>query len=146
MPHALTLSRSTLALIALAGLAALGACNSDPAMAPAGAPQDALAGDAYPAVRIEADLQGFVVVDYGRIIKDEPTDERPLGVQVPVRSTSDTVMRVQYRFLWFDAAGRTLGESGWRYETMSPRAQVLARANATRPDVRQWRMEIRSAR
>lgn len=72
--------------------------------------------------------------------------ETPLTVVVPVRSLVDNVMRVQYRWLWFDAMGRQVGQTTWANESLGPRLEVRFQGNATTLDARDWRLEIRSAR
>ena len=77
---------------------------------------------------------------------DQPTDTRPLRVQVPVRSLSDSPFAVQYQWTWLDRDGRFIRTSGWMDAMMEPRQQVLMTGNALDGKAERWRLEIRSAR
>lgn len=143
-------TRTTLTLAALlAGAALVGGCQSDPAKAPLGSRQDALPTQDYPKVNIVDDnfqLQNYLVVDKSAIVAVLPGDGKPLSVSVPVRSTADNRMRLQYQFYWRDSNGVTIGQSGWRRYEVEPRVQFQAKGNAITQDATDWRLEIRSAR
>ncbi|MEL6740111.1 MAG: DUF1425 domain-containing protein [Planctomycetota bacterium] len=133
------------ALAALALVAALPACVTNDNVPP-GARQDPVPGAAYPAIAIERPLQQFAVVDPEGIRIDRPTGTSPLRVSVPVRSTAYQQMSVQYRYLWFDGAGRPIGDSGWRFASLDPGLQSFFEANATTTRAEQYRLEVRTAR
>jgi uncharacterized protein YcfL len=136
-------------LAAAASVAMLGGCAGDPVKPPLGARQDALPTQDYPKVNIVDDnfeLQNYLVVDKGAIVTVMPGDGKPLSVSVPVRSTADNRMRLQYQFYWRDSNGVTIGQSGWRRYEVEPRTQFQAKGNAISPDATDWRLEIRSAR
>lgn len=144
-----TLHARTIALVATlsAGIASLGlhGCNSAPP--PYSPRQDPVSGNQYPKVVVESTLARWVVVDYPSITVDQPTNDRPLRVTVPVRSTAETTeMTIQYKYRWLDADGRPVGEADWRTTRISPRWQDRFVANSMTTKATDWRLEIRSAR
>ncbi len=137
---------STLTAGLITGLAG---CNTDPVKPPLGSRPDQLPASQYPKVNIVDDnrqLQNFLVIDGGSIVAIGPVDDKPLNVMVPVRSTADNRMRLQYQFYWRDSNGVTIGQSGWRRYEAEPRTQFQASANAITLEAVDWRLEIRSAR
>lgn len=141
LPHALR----TPAVLAAAGLVALAVGCSGP-RPPAGAVADPVMQTAYPAITVDGSIQNFVAVDYTKIIADQATEDRPLSVQVPLRSQADNEMTVQYQFTWFDGQGRQVGETGWRTATLPSRRQMQLQGNAITRSASQWRLDVRSAR
>ncbi len=143
---------TTIALTGTLGaglLVGLSGCNSDTVKAPLGSRPDQLPANQYPKINIVDDnfkLQNFLVIDGGSIVAIGPMDGKPLKVTVPVRSTADNRMRLQYQFYWRDSNGVTIGQSGWRRFEVEPRTQFQASANAITQDAVDWRLEIRSAR
>jgi Protein of unknown function (DUF1425) len=121
-------------------------CVSDPMRAPPTGRQDPFPGREYPRVAIEQPLNQYLVPDYDRIVVDSPSPDRPMRVQVPVRSQSDSSMYVQYQFQWYDAEGRHIRDSGWKSVNIDPRLQVQLAANALDSKSADWRLEVRSAR
>lgn len=134
--------------LVMVGVAALGgACaGHDPMKAPPIGRQDSFPGQDYPHVAIEQPLNQYLVADYERIVVDEASQDRPMRVQVPVRSTSDSSMYVQYQFSWYDAQHRFVRDSGWKSVNIDPRLQVQLAANALDSKCADWRLEVRSAR
>lgn len=134
----------TLTLVTLAGLTTLAAlAGCDTVRAPFSPPQDALPAEAYPAITLEPRLQSAFVVDATRIVVDPSTGDRPMAVQVPIRSLGDRMIKVQYEFQWFDAGGREVGRSGMRAEQFPARQQVNLKGNALTSQATGWRLEIR---
>ncbi len=137
-------ARSTLAIACLAALGAgLGAtlAGCDTTAAPYAGRLDPV--QPYPKVSVAPPLFEFVAFT-------EPTvtpgvGDKPLAVVTPCRSTQDGVTRVQYQYEWFDDAGRPVGESGWKYVVISPRAQVFLEANALTTKAKDWRLTVRPA-
>jgi len=115
-------------------------------MEPAGARQDPVAASEYPNVQVEKELERWVVVDYSRIVYDPATNVTPAAVTVPIRSVARKLMKTQYRVLWFDEAGRQIGESEWKYVELAPAAETQFSANSISNRAVDWRMEIRVAR
>ncbi len=137
-----TVLYSTVALIGLA--AALPACTTNTPFP--GQPDNVPTGQ-YPRVVVEAPLNQFVGVDYNSIVIDPASSDRPMAVTVPVRSLApDRRMNVQYQFTWLDGSGRQVGQSGWRYIVMEPRAQDRFTSNSLDNRASDYRLEIRSAR
>lgn len=146
--HALIRTIAVASAMGATLLTGLAGCN-DPIKAPLGARQDALPADQYPKVNIVDDnfqLQKFLVVDNTSIVAVGAMDGKPMSVTVPVRSTADNRMRLQYQFYWRDNNGVTIGQSGWRRIEAEPRTQFQATANAITQEAVDWRLEIRSAR
>lgn len=123
---------------------ALAGC--DTVKAPDSPRADTIASGSYPNVVAESGLGQFMGVDVPQVIVDQPTDTRPLRVQVPVRSLSDSPFAVQYQWTWLDRDGRFIRTSGWMDAMMEPRQQVLMTGNALDGKAERWRLEIRSAR
>ncbi len=139
----MTLLRNhTPAVLCLLVVTALAAC--DTVKAPHALRTDPLGG-AYPQnVAIEG-LHKYVVVD--QPIVDGPTPNRPLNVTVPLRSVSEGVVNVQYRFEFLDRAGRPLrSSSGFKFATLEPRTQVFLESNALDTNAVDWRLLVRPSR
>lgn len=122
----------------------MSACDSGP-RPPAGVGQDPVAG-AYPRITIDGGLARFLVADYPAVVTRPATEDKPLWVQVPVRSQADNEFIIQYNFTWLDAQGVKVGESGWRTENMPSRRQMMLSANAMTKQAVEWRLDVRSAR
>lgn len=126
-------------------LASLAGCNNDPRMPPFGAQPDPIGPNAYPQVVTDPSANRFLSVVYERIIVDQSNGERPLAVQVPVRSMTDNRFGMQYEYKWFDAQGREVGKSGPMYMNMDPRLEQAIRGNAMTLAATNWRLELRLA-
>jgi uncharacterized protein YcfL len=124
----------------------VGGCRTTNDNVPFGARADGIAPEAYPGIAVEQPLQKFVVVDYPSVIVDRATAERPMRVQVPLRSTAYEQMSVQHNFTWYDAGGRQVGESGWRFVSLEPGLQTMLDGSARKLEAEKFRLEIRSAR
>ncbi len=119
-------------------------CATTPAR-PNPAQPDPLAQDGYPAVTVEQSLRKGVVVDYGRIVFDEPTRSTPAVVQVPLRSNTTATLNIQYQFSWFDADGRFVRNGGWKFVSLPRGQERIMQANAIDARSSAYRLEIRSA-
>lgn len=135
----------TIIVSAAALAAALGGCTTNNNVPP-GANQDPVLAHQYPFIVIERPLQDFAVVDYTAIVVDRSDGQRPMSVEVPLRSTAYEQMAVQWRYIWFDADGRQLKEDGWVFGVLEPGTQKIIKGNATSLDAAQYRFEVRSAR
>lgn len=143
--RARTLAAPALGLVAAAVFAGAAGCRHDRVAPPMGRP-DTVTDETYPNVVIEQPLQRFVAVPYGDIRVQGATASAPMQVAVPLRSTGDRQMAVQYRFLWFNESGMQIGDSGWKFAAMEPGTQIRAQANALTTEAAAWRLEVRSGR
>ncbi len=114
---------------------------------PIGAEPDNVPRGRYPQVVLDNALASFVGVDYDGVIVDPANDGTPMRVEVPVRSLAEAgQMVVQYRYSWMDAMGRSVGDSGWRTQTMEARWRGRFVGNSSSLKAANWQLEIRSAR
>ncbi len=66
---------------------------------------------------------------------------------VPVTSKTDSDMKLQYRFYWYDAQGLEVygSDSPWRQFVLHGRDSVTLQAVARKPEAKQYRIYIREA-
>jgi uncharacterized protein YcfL len=128
----------------LALLPALGGC--DTTRPPAAGLPDPVAGNLYPKITLDGNLQQFMAIDYTRVVVTQPTADTAIAVQVPARSQADNDMNIQFQYTWLDAAGRQVGLSGWRTVTLPNRRQQMLAANALTREAVDWQLDIRVAR
>jgi uncharacterized protein YcfL len=70
-----------------------------------------------------------------------------LFVTVPIRNTSDQVLRVQYRYNFVDDQGRPLPENiAWNRKTLEPGATERITFNSTSPRAADFQMDLRYSR
>jgi len=97
---------------------------------------------------VEAALSRWLVISEPVVARS--ANAGPLTVSVPLRLlsvTPDQFARVQYRFIFLDAAGLPLrSQSDWRYLRLEPRNQVFLQGNAIDTTAVDWRCEIQSGR
>ncbi|VAX39443.1 hypothetical protein MNBD_PLANCTO03-765 [hydrothermal vent metagenome] len=135
-------TRYTIVLGALAtGLAAATLTGCDTTARPFSGRLDL--AQPYPKVSVAPNLYDFVAFTEPTVTPG--TNETPLHVVTPCRSTQDGITRVQYQYEWFDAQDRPVGESGWKYTVIPARAQVFLEANALSTDAKDWRLTVRPA-
>lgn len=144
--HALNGPMRTVATIALALAAAAGGCANRREVAPPMGRPDSVTHASYPNVVVEPGLNRFVRVDYQDISVREGSATTPMQVVTPIRSVAKRQMAIQYRYLWFDADTRQIGETGWRFAALEPGTQIMAQANSVSGEADSWRLEVRSAR
>jgi len=73
--------------------------------------------------------------------------DTPLRVSVPLRYLSDQSIDVQYRFVFFDAAGLpTEPAMDWAYTNLPARAQSNLAGSALTTEAVDWRLELRKVR
>lgn len=138
--------RTTIAAVAGVSLLALGGCRTTNDNIPPGARADGVSEVTYPAITVERPLQQFVAVDYNSIQVTPWDGTSPMRVVVPLRSTAYEQMSIQYRFLWFDASGKPVSESGWTFVSLEPGLQAFLEGRATTSAAAQYRAEVRSSR
>jgi len=131
--------------ITAVSLAIAAGCSATPAR-PRAAQQDPLAQEGYPAITVQSSLRDGVVVDYARIVFDEPTSVTPAAVQVPLRSNTRYGLNIQYQFSWYDADGRFVRDSGWKFVRLPSGQERALAANAIDDRSTAYRLEIRPAR
>lgn len=139
--------RTSIALAAGVSLLALGGCRTTTNdNVPPGARADGVATPAYPAITVERPLQQYVAVDYDAIRVTPWDGSSPMRVTVPLRSTAYEQLAIQYRFLWYDADGNPVNESGWTFAALEPGLQSFLEGRATTSAAAKYRVEVRSAR
>ena len=70
--------------------------------------------------------------------------QRPMQVEVPVRNMSDRMYLLDYRFLFYDAAGRELTPvMGWTPANFQPKQLLRLTGGALTTDAMNWRLEIK---
>ncbi len=149
----MTTTRTTLALTLTALLVIVTGC--DTTRPPSGAKYDPVRIEEYPQVELDTRLHDALVMD--RPVVDPATHDRPMKVNVPIRSFVDKPLNIQYQFTFFDEAGRPMrdGGRGWRFIHVAPRSQVFMKANSLETFTEQaatrgenpssWRLIIRPA-
>ncbi len=124
----------------------LGGC--DTVKAPYSGGADAVPIENYPRITAEKSVRKGLV--FGPATVEEGSSQSPLRVTVPIRSIVDRhPVSIQYRFEFFDGAGRPLGrtaDQSWRYKELSPRTQTFLDANALDTHAADWRLVVRSAK
>ena len=101
-------------------LVALGGCAAQQTALPHPGEADLLSPEAYPRIVVERGLHKMLV--FGDAVVETSSELQPMKVSVPVRIKSDRAgANVQYQYFFVDAHGRTVSESGWRFERLPPR-------------------------
>jgi hypothetical protein len=131
----------TLALWGAVGAGAAGLAGCDTTAAPFPGRADPV--QPYPRVSVAGPL-------YELVAFTEPTvtagaGSSPMRVSTPCRSTQDGITRVQYQYEWFDAEGRPLDASGWKYVVIPARSEVFMESNALSSRAADWRLTVRPA-
>ena len=130
----------------LAAWVAFGLCGA--MLSGCGTPPPAVGADSvsiegYPRVTASGGLNGYMRVN--RV--NEYQKDGVLYADVDVRWTGQYAVFYEWRFIFFDARGRAMNPDGpWTEGGSSPGAVDYLRANATRPDAVNWRVEIRPRR
>lgn len=129
----------TLAAAFLAG------CQSDPVMAPDAGQGDLLPMEDYPQIVVTSGLAPFLGFNRPNV---QAGPDKPMSVSVPVRVlTEDKAVSVQYRFRFFDRAGRVLQpEMGFQYKRLPARVQEFLDGAALDTNAVDFRLEVRPAR
>ena len=139
------MSRSMVLVMAAVagGVAMVGGAGCDTVRAPGTSYADPLPPSAYPQIEAAEGLQGFIVNNRPIVSND-----RIMSVSVPLRAATEYEdLRVQYRFLFYDKAGRTIGdEPSWRYVKLASRRETQLSGNALDAGAVDWRLQLRPAR
>ncbi len=131
---------TSIRLIAVcAALSVLWGCKHPPAAAKT----DPLNVQKYPQISALEKLDRAIVIS--KVIEDKGP---PLAVTVVCRNIGDDQERhVQYRFFFFDEAGKPEeADPDWQYVHMPARTYVYLRGNALDANCVDWKLEIRPAR
>lgn len=133
-------------LAASLGACGLSACQQQ--VYPATPRADPLPRANYPRIVVENALSPWLVVS--EPVVKPAVNNGPLTVTIPLRllsSTPDQYARVQYRFIFLDAAGLPLrSQTDWRFMRLEPQNQVFLQGNAIDTSAVDWRCEIQSGR
>jgi hypothetical protein len=79
------------------------------------------------------------------IVVDDPP--QPLQVEVPVRNLTNNTYLIDYRILFYDAAGRELEPvMGWAMEPLRPKQTVRLKGGALSTEAVNYRLEVKWAR
>jgi len=99
----------------------------------------------YPRVALnDAALRDAVRMNEARVNR---TEQDLLHVVQPVRVAADREMLIEYRFVFFDAAGRVLRpEMSWRYKRLEKKVPDVLSATSTSPEADDYRLLMRWAR
>ena len=126
-------------------LVALGGCAARQAALPHPGEADLLSQEAYPRIVVERGLHKLLV--FGDAVVETSSELKPMKVSIPVRMKSDRAgANVQYQYFFVDAHGRTVSESGWRFERLPPRWQRDLTAASLDTGAVDFRLEVIRAR
>ena len=137
--HTIVLTVSLTLVIALAG------CKGPDTVKAPGTPRpDPLAG-AQPKQVALSGLDQVLVA--GEPVVEPSTEQKPMRVNVPVRSVSDDRLAVQYRFIFQDEKGRPLDTNpSWKFRMLEPRLSTSFEGQSLQRRAADWRLVIRPAR
>ena len=125
------------------GLGIVPAC--DTVKAPPEGRADQLSTANYPRIVAVEGLSEHLA--FSKPMVNTASPDQPMKVTVPVRSVYDGYpLQIQYRFEFFNGAGQSLGDSGWRFEHLEPRVQKQLAAAAMKTQAEDWRLTVRPAR
>lgn len=132
-----------IALCVMIGAALLGGCQADRSPAPGQA-------DPYPApindpqiTVISPQLRPWLGFQPA-VVTGRYDEDRPMQVEVPMRNLAERQYLVEYRFLFYDEAGRELEPvMGWKMQPLGPKQNVRLKAGALHNDAVDWRLEVR---
>jgi uncharacterized protein YcfL len=121
-------------------------------ISPNSARPDPLPGAYYPKIAIEGAFRDKIVTPVDRIVFTPGTEAAagsagtPASVAVPIRSLVRHEVWTQHRFLWFNAQGIQVGDTGWRRALLEPQIEQQFQATSATGEAQDWRMEIRFGR
>lgn len=99
----------------------------------------------YPRVTMTTELGGRIVMSEPIVTRKELSNT--LTVAVPLRSTIQTDLFVEYRIVFLSDDGTTQNPyTPWRGLQFGPLQRATAASTSTRADTAEWLLEIRSAR
>ena len=127
------------------GALALGMLGCDPYKVPPAGEADALPPGVYPKNVVIDGLSDGIV--FGDPIVTPSTDAKPMRVVVPVRSTVDYPINIQYQVQFFDVQHRPLvTNQGFRFMNMAPRVEQFIDVSALDVNAYDYRVLVRPAR
>jgi hypothetical protein len=88
------------------------------------------------------ELRRHTAVDKPRLSRD---DAGLLYVTVPVRSTANMKLYVDYRYTFFDNAGQPIITSGWIHKTLPANTPDTITFNSTTPRAVDFQMDLRDS-
>lgn len=99
----------------------------------------------YPRVALnDADLRNALRMNEARVNR---TDQDLLQVVQPIRVTRDRPLLIEYRFVFFDAAGNVLRpKMSWRYKRLEKKVPDVLSATSTSAQADDYRLLVRWAR
>ncbi len=126
------------ACLALCFVAWMSGCQGD---GPHAGRPDPLPLENYPHIAVERGLHQMLVFDDP--VMEGPTESSPMRVTAPVRFDRDEGgAYIQYQFTFVDAHGRTVSESGWRFERLPPQWRRELSAAALDTNAVDFRLEV----
>lgn len=133
------MKQSMLIIVLALGLVGFQGCST----APIGSQPDVVSE--YPRVAFNTESLAKVLKMNPATVSKSATGM--LMVTQPVRNASDSVLYVEYRFIWKDVTGQPVGpEMTWRYKRLEPRLNEVISANATSDTVTDYQIQLRWAR
>jgi hypothetical protein len=73
-------------------------------------------------------------------------DSNILYVTIPIRSTTNEQMYIDYRVSFFDRNGQLISETGWFTRTLTPNLPDNIQVRSTTPRAADFHVDIRDAR
>jgi hypothetical protein len=101
--------------------------------------------DPYPASQVmyaDEDLQRSTAVGIPVATRDEGGI---LHVQVPIRSTTDRQLFIDYRYLFLDRNGQVIWKSAWRDKVLAPNVPDTINFNSTTAEAADFQLDLRYA-
>lgn len=68
-----------------------------------------------------------------------------LHVQVPIRSTTDRQLFIDYRYQFLDRNGQVIWKSNWRDKVLAPNVPDTINFNSTTPTAADFQLDLRYA-
>ncbi len=130
----------------LAGLITIGGCASTQSVPEPRTPvADPLDSRTYPRVIVSPDLDGLIVA--GDVVQDSEPNSGAMVVTLPIRSTYQGTLLVQYRAFFLGTMGEELNpDTPWRDMVLENGARRVIRAQSLGNNPTDWRLEIRGFR
>jgi uncharacterized protein YcfL len=82
----------------------------------------------------------------GTPVASRDSENNILYVTVPIRSTTNQQLYIDYRVSFFDRNGQLISESGWFTRTLTPNVPTEIRVNSMTPRAADFRVDFRPAR
>jgi hypothetical protein len=130
--------------LAMAALLSLGGCQTDISPSPGlGDPVPAPVND--PVITILApELRPWLGFHPSIVVND---GQRPMSVETPMRNMTEKRYFIDYRFLFYNAAGQELTPAmGWHFVNLEPKQLVRLKGKALSTEATSYRLEIKWAK